>query len=142
MISKSQLLVVAVVAAWVASMRPDNILFMVGLAFSIGASAFFPALVLGIFWKRATGIAASLGMVAGLGVTFYYMVTNQPWLRGVFGVTSPVDLWFGIQPISAGVFGVPLGFAVIILVSLVTPAPNKKIQELVEHVRYPNLKMS
>ena len=48
-ISKSQLLVVAVVAAWVASMRPDNILFMVGLAFSIGASAFFPALVLGIF---------------------------------------------------------------------------------------------
>ena len=41
------------VAAWVASLRPDNILFMVGLAFSIAASAFFPALVLGIFWKRA-----------------------------------------------------------------------------------------
>jgi cation/acetate symporter len=52
-ITKSQLLVVAVVAAWVASLRPDSILFMVGLAFSIAASAFFPALVLGIFWKRA-----------------------------------------------------------------------------------------
>ena len=48
----------------------------------------------------------------------YYMVMNQPWLRGVFGVTSPIDLWFGILPISAGVFGVPLGFAVIIIVSL------------------------
>jgi cation/acetate symporter len=52
-ITKSQLLVVAVIAAWVASLRPDSILFMVGLAFSIAASAFFPALVLGIFWKRA-----------------------------------------------------------------------------------------
>jgi cation/acetate symporter len=96
--------------------------------------------VLGIFWKRATGIAASLGMVAGLGITLYYMVTTQPWLRGIFGVTSPIDLWFGIQPISAGVFGVPLGFAVIILVSLFTPAPDKKTQELGEHVRYPELR--
>ena len=141
-ISKVLLLVVALAAAYVAAQKPADILFLVSAAFSFAAAAFFPALVLGIFWKRATGIAASLGMVAGLGITFYYMVTNQPWLRGVFGVTSPVDLWFGIQPISAGVFGVPLGFAVIILVSLVTPAPNKKIQELVEHVRYPNLKMS
>jgi cation/acetate symporter len=55
-------------------------------------------------------------------------------------VTSPIDLWFGIQPISAGVFGVPIGFAVIILVSLVTPAPNAKVQELIEHIRYPSLK--
>ncbi|MFZ9511892.1 MAG: cation acetate symporter, partial [Burkholderiaceae bacterium] len=101
---------------------------------------FFPALVLGIFWKRATGIAASLGMIAGLGITFYYMVTTQPWLRGIFGVTSPVELWLGIQPISAGVVGVPVGFAVIILVSLFTPAPSARIQELVEHVRYPSLK--
>ena len=78
-------------------------------------------------------------MVAGLGITFYYMVTTQPWMRGIFGVTSPIELWFGIQPISAGVFGVPLGFAVIIIVSLLTKAPGKEIQELVEHVRYPSL---
>lgn len=141
-ISKTLLLIVALAAAYVAAQKPADILFLVSAAFSFAAAAFFPALVLGIFWKRATGIAASLGMVAGLGITFYYMVTTQPWLRGVFGVTSPVELWFGIQPISAGVFGVPLGIAVIVLVSLVTPAPNKKIQELVEHVRYPNLKMS
>ena len=138
-ISKTLLLVVALAAAYVAAQKPADILFLVSAAFSFAAAAFFPALTLGIFWKRATGIGASLGMVTGLGVTFYYMVMNQPWLRGVFGVTSPVDLWWGIQPISAGLFGVPVGFAVIILVSLVTPAPNKKIQELVEHVRYPNL---
>jgi cation/acetate symporter len=136
-ISKVLLLMVALVAAYVAAQKPADILFLVSAAFSFAAAAFFPALVLGIFWKRATGIAAALGMIAGLGVTFYYMVTTQPWLRDVFGVTSPVELWFGILPISAGVFGVPLGFAVIILVSLVTPPPSREVQDLVEYVRYP-----
>ncbi len=141
-LSKMLLLLVALAAAYVASEKPADILFLVSAAFSFAAAAFFPALTLGIFWKRATGIAASLGMVAGLGTTFYYMITTQPWMRGVFGVTSPVQLWWDIQPISAGLFGVPIGFAVIILVSLVTPAPSRKIQQLVEYVRYPNLKTS
>ena len=141
-LSKMLLLVVALAAAYVAAQKPADILFLVSAAFSFAAAAFFPALTLGIFWKRATGIAASLGMVAGLGTTFYYMVTTQPWLRGVFGVTSPIQLWWDIQPISAGLFGVPMGFAVILLVSMVTPAPSRKIQQLVEYVRYPNLKAS
>ncbi|MHB1199551.1 MAG: sodium:solute symporter family protein [Polaromonas sp.] len=139
-LSKVLLLLVALAAAYVAAQKPADILFLVSAAFSFAAAAFFPALTLGIFWKRATGIAASLGMAAGLGTTVYYMVMTQPWLRGVFGVTSPVNLWYDISPISAGVFGVPVGFAVIILVSLVTPAPGKKVQELVEHVRYPTLR--
>ncbi len=141
-ISKSLLLVVALCAAYVAAQKPADILFLVSAAFSFAAASFFPALVLGIFWKRANGIGASLGMIAGLGVTVFYMISNQPWLRGIFGVTAPVDLWFGILPISAGVFGVPVGIAVIMLVSLVTPAPSRKVQELVEYVRYPNLKAS
>jgi cation/acetate symporter len=140
MISKILLLVVALCAAYVAAQKPADILFLVSAAFSFAAAGFFPALVLGIFWKRASSAGAVLGMVAGLGTTVYYMVHNQVWLRGIFGITDPVSLWFGIQPISAGVFGVPVGFAVIILVSLFTPAPNKKVQELIEHVRYPNLK--
>jgi cation/acetate symporter len=139
-ISKVLLLVVALAAAYVAAQKPADILFLVSAAFSFAAAAFFPALVLGIFWKRTTGIAASLGMLAGLGVTFYYMVMTQPWLRGVFGVTGPVELWWGILPISAGIFGVPLGFAVIILFSLVTRAPSRQVQQLVEHVRYPQLR--
>jgi cation/acetate symporter len=140
MISKMLLLVVAILAAMVAAQKPADILFLVSAAFSFAAAAFFPALVLGIFWKRASSMGAVLGMIAGLGTTFYYMATTQPWMRSIFGVTSPVELWWGIQPISAGLFGVPVGFAVIILVSLVTPAPKKEVQELVEHVRYPNLK--
>ncbi len=142
MISKILLLVVALAAASVAAQKPADILFLVSAAFSFAAAAFFPALTLGIFWKRANKWGASLGMIAGLGVTFYYMVTTQPWLRGVFGVTSPVELWWGIQPISAGLFGVPVGFAVIIIVSLLTPAPSRQTQELVEHVRYPDLKLA
>lgn len=136
-ISKVLLLMVALAAAYVAAQKPADILFLVSAAFSFAASAFFPALVLGIFWKRATGIAASVGMISGLAITFYYMVTTQPWLRDIFGVTRPVELWWGIQPISAGVFGVPLGFAVIVVISWITPAPGRDVQDLVEHVRYP-----
>ena len=141
-ISKVLLLVVALCAALVAAQKPADILFLVSAAFSFAAAAFFPALVLGIFWKRASSIGACIGMVGGLGITFYYMVMNQVWLRGIFGVTAPIELWWGIAPISAGVFGVPVGFALILLVSLVTPAPNAKVQELIEHVRYPNIKSS
>ncbi|MBK9363919.1 MAG: cation acetate symporter [Rubrivivax sp.] len=140
-ISKALLLVVALAAAYVAAQKPADILFLVSAAFSFAAAAFFPALVLGVFWKRANKWGASLGMIAGLGTTFYYMVTTQPWLRGVFGVTRPVELWWDIQPISAGLFGVPIGFAVIIIVSLLTPSPKKETQELVEHVRYPDLNL-
>ncbi|MCE2689780.1 MAG: sodium:solute symporter family protein [Betaproteobacteria bacterium] len=144
MISKVLLLVVALAAAMVAAQKPADILFLVSAAFSFAAAGFFPALVLGIFWKRASKWGAVLGMVSGIGITFYYMATTQPWLRSVFGVTSPVadNIWWGISPISAGVFGVPLGFAVIIIVSLITPAPKAEVQELVEHVRYPNLNTS
>jgi len=141
-ISKALLLVVALVAAMVAVQKPADILFLVSAAFSFAAAAFFPALVIGVFWKRANMWGASIGMIAGLGVTFYYMMMNQPWLRGVFGVTSPVDLWWGIQPISAGLFGVPIGIATIIIVSLITPQPRKDTQELVEHVRYPDLRLA
>ena len=139
MISKTILLVVTLLAAFVAAQKPADILFLVSAAFSFAAAAFFPALVLGVYWKRANKWGAVLGMVCGLGVTLYYMVTTEPWMRGIFGVTSPIDLWFGILPISAGIFGVPLGFAVIMVVSLLTPAPKAEIQDLVDCVRYPNL---
>jgi cation/acetate symporter len=143
-ISKALLVVVALAAAGVAAQKPADILFLVSAAFSFAAATFFPVLTLGIFWKRANKWGATLGMIAGLGTTFYYMATTQPWLRGVFGVTSPIadNIWWGISPISAGVFGVPVGIATIIIVSLITPAPSQATQELVEHVRYPDLKLA
>jgi cation/acetate symporter len=142
MISKILLLFVAIAAAAVAAQKPADILFLVSAAFSFGAAAFFPALVAGVFWKRANKWGAIAGMLAGFGTCFYYMATTQPWLRGLIGFTAPVRdyIWFDIQPISAGIFGVPVGIAVLIVVSLLTPSPDKKTQEFVEHVRYPNLK--
>ena len=144
-ISKMLLLVVALAAAYVAAQKPADILFLVSAAFSFAAASFFPALTLGIFWKRANKWGASLGMIAGLGVTMYYMVTTQPWLyKLTFGTAITPEIlkantWWDIAPISAGLFGVPLGFAVIIVVSLLTKNPPKEIQDLVEHVRYPSL---
>ena len=144
-ISKMLLLVVALAAAYVAAQKPADILFLVSAAFSFAAASFFPALTLGIFWKRANKWGASLGMIAGLGVTMYYMVTTQPWLyKLTFGTAITPEIlkantWWDIAPISAGLFGVPVGFAVIIVVSLLTKTPPKEIQDLVEHVRYPSL---
>jgi cation/acetate symporter len=139
MISKILLLVVAIFAAWVTSQKPGNILFLVGAAFSMAASAFFPALVLGVFWKRANKWGAIAGMVAGLGICLYYMLHTYPQFILWFGTTK-MDMWWGIAPISAGVFGVPVGLITIAIVSMLTPAPNREVQEFVEHVRYPNLR--
>ena len=137
MISKVLLLVVALAAAFVAARKPADILFLVTAAFSLAASAFFPALVLGIFWKRANRWGATAGMLAGLGVSVYYLATTQPWLREVLHLHGPVQLWWGIQPISAGVFGVPVGLVTIVVVSLLTPRPAAPMMDFVDSLRYP-----
>ena len=132
-VSKGLLLIVAVLAAYVTSLKPGDILFLVGAAFSLAAAAFFPTLVCGIFWRRANRMGAILGMSLGLGITAYYMYMTYPF----FGVNAPK--WWDINPISAGIFGIPLGFIGVIIGSLITSPPSKEVQELVDHVRYPNL---
>ncbi len=134
-VSKALLLIVALIAAYVTSLKPGNILFLVGAAFSLAASSFFPALVLGVFWKRANKWGAICGMIAGLGTCMYYMVQTYPFFGGV-----AANQWFNMNPISAGVFGLPVGLVTIIVVSLLTPEPSKEVQELIEHVRYPHLR--
>jgi cation/acetate symporter len=134
-VSKILLLVVALCAAYVTSLKPGNILFLVGAAFSLAASAFFPALVLGVFWKRANKYGAIAGMVAGLGLCMYYMVLTYPFFGG-----TPANRWFELNAISAGMLGMPVGLLTIVVVSLLTPKPDQKTQELVEHVRYPHLR--
>jgi cation/acetate symporter len=132
-IAKALLLGVAAFAAYITSLKPGDILFLVGAAFSLAASAFFPALALGVFWKRANKTGAIIGMVSGLLTCIIYMYITYPF----FGVKAP--LWWGINPISAGIFGMPVGFAGVILGSLLTAPPDKKTQDMVDYVRYPNL---
>jgi cation/acetate symporter len=134
-ISKVLLLMVALAAAYIAAQKPGDIVFMVTAAFSLAASIFFPALVMGIFWRRANYWGAVAGMLSGFAVTVFYMVTNQPWLRHVFSIDAPATLWWGIQPLAAGVFGVPVGLVVLIVVSWLTPAPGLAFHQLVDGIR-------
>jgi len=135
-ISKSLLLLVAVLAATVAAQKPGTILSMVAWAFSIAGSAFFPALVLGIFWRRATRAGALAGMIVGVSVAIYYIFRmefdNLAWL-GISGLR--IAPWFHINSTSAGVFGVAAGFVTIILVSLFTKIPKGNDDALVDALR-------
>jgi cation/acetate symporter len=131
-ISKLLLLAVAFIAAYVASQKPADILSLVGAAFSLAGSTLFPALVAGVFWKRGNHQGAIAGMLAGFLVCVYYMLHTNPILGGNADAT-----WFHIAPISAGVFGVPAGLAMLALVSLLTPPPPRESVGLVEHIRAP-----
>ena len=134
MVSKVLLLIVALLAAYVAAQKPGDIVFLVTAAFSLAAATLFPSLLLGIFWRRANSWGAIAAMLSGAGITMYYMVCNHPWLRGIWGIVTPVDLWWGIAPLAAGVFGVPLGLAVLVVVSLCTPLPSLKAQKVMDQM--------
>ena len=130
-LSKFALLLVALSAAFVAARRSSDILPMVSASFSLAASAFVPAMVMGIFWRGTTRTGAVAGMLAGLAVTVYYMVAHVPGLQGALPTMLRGEaLWWGIQPISAGVFGVPLGFAVTLLVSWLNRQRAQHVQSL------------
>ena len=123
-LSKFALLAVAMLAAMVAAFKPAEILALVSASFSLAASAFFPGMVLGMLWSRVHRPAVILGMLSGLGVTIYYLMVNAPGVRHFWGLDPYDGLWWGIQPLSAGVFGVPVGFGVMILSTFLIPQPS------------------
>ena len=127
MLSKFALLVVALFAAYVAAQRPADILFLVSASFSLAGAAFVPAMILGIFWSRATRQGAICGMLAGLGLTLYYMFINAPAVRSTLALRGS-GLWFDIEPVSAGVFGVGAGLLVTLVVSLLTPTSHTAVR--------------
>lgn len=127
-ISRVLLIIVAIAAAYTASTKPSTILAMVAWAFSIAASGLFPALVMGIWWKRTTGPGAIAGMLAGYAMCVYYLVMTQ-----FYGM----PLWFGVKNISCGMFGMPVAFIVTYVVSLMTAAPPKEMQDFIDSIRIP-----
>jgi len=118
--SKFALLVVALIAAYTAAQRPAGILYLVAASFSLAGAGLVPAMVLGIFWRGTTRAGVVAGMLTGLGVTLYYMLSNLPILREALGLGPAGALWWGIQPVSAGVFGVPAGFLATLVISALT----------------------
>lgn len=129
-ISKLLLLVVALLAAYTASFRSGDILSMVSAAFSLAASTLFPALTLGVFWKRANQQGAIAGMFTGFFLSVFYMLMANPALGG-----SLTKQWFHIAAVSSGVFGVPAGFAAMIIVSLLTPPPDISTTRMIDQLR-------
>lgn len=114
-ISRVLLVVVAVLAAWTASTRPTDIVAMVAWAFSLAAGGLFPALVLGVWWKRATSQGAIAGILAGFFVTLFYLVITRYWPH--LGVQ-----YFGMTSLLNPVTGAPLIDAAAMAKHLANPA--------------------
>jgi cation/acetate symporter len=123
-----------VVAGYFGINPPAFVAQVVAIAFGLAASALFPIIVLGIFWKKTTAMGAASGLLAGFSFTFAYVVTTVPLVGG----QALTDPWFfGIPATSIGAVGLLINFVVTIGVSLFTPKPTPIMQELIEEIRYP-----
>ncbi|GAA5483372.1 sodium:solute symporter family protein [Haloferula sargassicola] len=124
------------VAGYFGIKPPGFVAQVVAFAFGLAASSFFPAIILGIFWKRATREGAVAGMLCGLVFTALYICFFKFGLPGL-GQGKVEQLWFGISPEGIGMIGMLVNFAVTIAISLATPAPPEAVKDLVERVRLP-----
>ena len=113
---------------------PDYVAATVALAFGLAAASFFPAIFMGIFYKRMNSQGAIAGMVTGLGITMIYILKFK---FGLFGGGGPEEWWFGVSPEGFGTFGMLANFAAALIVSYFTKEPPVEIQELVEDIRIP-----
>ncbi len=114
---------------------PGFVAAVVALAFGLAAASFFPAIILGIFYKRMNKEGAVAGMVVGLGVTLFYMIKYK--LGWIGAPTTAEDWWLGISPEGFGTVGMLINFLVSFVVSKLTPAPPAEVQEMVENIRFP-----
>ncbi|PKN41029.1 MAG: cation acetate symporter, partial [Deltaproteobacteria bacterium HGW-Deltaproteobacteria-20] len=118
-----------IIAGYFGINPPGFVAQVVALAFGLASSSFFPIIVLGIFWKRASKEGAICGMISGIGFTMLYIVQTK------FLGVSP--WFFGISPEGIGTVGMVINFAVTFGVSMITKAPPAAVQEMVESVRIP-----
>ncbi len=128
-VARILLLFIGLAAAFIASLKLTGILGAVAWAFDFACSGLFFPLVLGVWWKRANRAGAIAGMMGGflVGSWYLYMVYN--------GLMDP---WFGIDHIRFGIIGMPVSLVCMVVVSLLTPAPSKEIQDMVDEVRIPH----
>ena len=151
---------------------------MVSWSFSLAAAGIFPALVMGIWWKRANWAGCVAGMILGFGVCFYYLWWSryfavsfyemwsflsggspaavkryadlkQAWMAAAPGPAKDLAYialdahaqtianWWGVRNLSAGLFGLPVGFIAVWVVSMLTPAPSQRISDMVDATRRP-----
>ena len=114
---------------------PGFVAAVVALAFGLAAASFFPAIVMGIFYKRMNKEGAVAGMSTGLLLMLFYMTKFK---FGWFGGGTSEDWWFGISPEGFGTFAMLTNFIVSLIICHTTSTPPKEIQDLVEKIRIPS----
>ncbi|MBN8201927.1 sodium:solute symporter family protein [Bacillus sp. NTK034] len=126
-VARWSIVIATLLAGLIALNPPGAITQIVAWAFALATGTFFPALVLGVWWKRSNSQGVIAGLLVGLGVTLAYIFAAK---YGGFTILGIIDT-------GAGVFGAAAAFAANIIVSLMTAAPSQKIQEEVMDLRYP-----
>jgi cation/acetate symporter len=96
----------------------------------LAGSTFFPVLLLGLHWNRMSRAGAVLAMSSGLMISLYYIFTNHPWVQLKLNLSVHQTSWFGLEPFSAGVFGVPTGLALGVIGSLLWPHRGSPVKPL------------
>lgn len=133
--------VAVVIAGYFGINPPGFVAAVVALAFGLAAASFFPAIILGIFYKKMNKEGAVAGMVVGMALMIFYMLKFK---FGVFdGGKEMVDSlkpnwWFGISPEGFGTIAMIVNFVVALIVNRFTPEPPQEVQDIVENIRIPS----
>ncbi|WP_372936754.1 VC_2705 family sodium/solute symporter, partial [Seonamhaeicola sp.] len=126
-----------VVAGYYGIHPPGFVAAVVALAFGLAAASFFPAIILGIFYKRMNKEGAIAGMVVGIVAMLLYMIKYKlGWFDDA--VPDKSEWWFGISPEGFGTVAMVLNFVVSITIMKFTKAPPADVQEIVENIRIPS----
>lgn len=123
-----------VVAGYFGINPPGFVAEVVAIAFGLAAASFFPAIILGIFYKKMNREGAIAGMIAGLLFTLAYVIFFK---IAYPEYNSPEYWWFGISPEGIGTLGMILNLVVSYAIGMIFPEPPEVVQEMVEEIRYP-----
>lgn len=126
--------VAVVVAGYFGINPPGFVAQVVAIAFGLAAASFFPAIILGIFYKKMNREGAVAGMIAGLLFTLGYII----FFKILFPeLNTPDNWWFGISPEGIGTLGMIVNLLVSLAIGMIYPEPPQEVQDMVESIRYP-----
>ena len=134
-VARGSATIAVIIAGYFGINPPGFVAAVVALAFGLAAASFFPAIVLGIFYKKMNKQGAIGGMVVGILLMLFYMTKFK---FGWFGGGTSNDWWFGISPEGFGSIAMIANFIVAIIILQFTPEPPEDVQEIVENIRIPS----